>query len=239
MKNPIIKLAGTVLIAGLCMGCASFRRQKSIDLSSHLPLGIITVVSNHNVYWEDEDPDASELLKTTKDPEKTRTLKADTLITDAEAILRQSFFDAGLSAPASKEQVTESGAYANAKRRREWNNKKIVTADGYAPVDYRDKNFAAALAKETGVKAGIYIAFDFSKAMATGIGKTGNFRAQLYMTAIIVDETGRVLYRKNHFVSSDERIPVKLRAFNENELLDLFRSNIAEACYLFIQEIGE
>jgi hypothetical protein len=221
------------------MGCASFGSRKAIDLSTHLPLGIITVVSNYNIYWADEDPDASEFFKKTKDPEKTRVSRADALITDAEAILRQRFSDAGITAVASKEEITESRAYANAKRKRGWNNKNTCLAEGYEPIDYGDKNFAAALAEETGVKAGIYVAFDFSKAMSSGIGKAiGYFRAQLYMTVVIVDETGRIRYKKNRFVSSDERIPVSLRAFNEEELLDLFRSNIADACYLFIQEFA-
>jgi hypothetical protein len=220
------------------MGCASFGRQKARDLSSHLPVGIVTVVSNYNIYWDDEDPDTSELFKKTKDPEKMRGSNAGALINDAEAILRQSFVGAGITAVVSQEQITGSKAYANAKRKREWNNKSKVIADGYGPVDYGDKNFAAALAEETGVKAGIYVVFDFSKVMATGIGKTGNFRAQLNMTVIIVDETGQILYKKNRFESSDERIQVRLRAFNENELLDLFRSNIANACHLFILEFA-
>ncbi|GHV77886.1 hypothetical protein AGMMS49942_27070 [Spirochaetia bacterium] len=238
MKSPIIKLTGAVIVLGLCMGCASFGRQKAGDLSPHLPVGIVTVVSNYNIYWDDEDPDAAELFKKTKDPEKTRASSADGLINDAEAILRQSLAGAGVTALVSKEQVTGSRAYANAKRKSQWKSKSMVIADGYEPVDYGDKKFAAALAEETGVKAGIYVVFDFSKSMATGIGKTGNFRVQLDMTVIIIDENGQTLYKKNRFVSSDERIRVTLRAFNRNELLDLFRSNIAEACYLFIQEFA-
>jgi hypothetical protein len=227
-----------VSIAGLCMGCASFGRQRVVDLSSHLPLGIVTVVSNYNIYWTDENPDTSDKPKKDENPEKTRVSRADDLITDAEAILRQSFADAGITAVVPKDRITGSRAYANAKRKSKWNNKGAAIAEGYGPIDYRDKNFAAALAEETGVKAGIYIAFDFSKVMASGVGKTGNFRAQLYMMVIIVDEKGRILYKKNRFVSSDERIRVALRAFNQNELLDLFRSNIANACYLFIQEFA-
>jgi hypothetical protein len=220
------------------MGCASFGSQKARDLSSHLPLGIVTVVSNYNIYWEDEDPGASEWPQKKENPEKTRISRADVLINDAEAILRQSFADAGITAVAPKARILESRAYANAKRKRAWNNKSTAIADGYGPVDYGDKNFAASLAEETGVKAGVYIVFDFSKIMTTGIGKTGYFRAQLYMTVIIVDEKGQILYKKNRFVSSDERIRVTLRAFNQNELLDLFRTNIADACYLFIQEFA-
>jgi secreted trypsin-like serine protease len=228
-----------ISIAGLCMGCASFGRQKAPDLSSHLPLGIVTVVSNYNIYWDDEDPGASNSPKKNENPEKTQVSRADTLITDAEAILRQSFSGAGITAVAPKDRITGSQAYANAKRRRVWNNENIVIAEGYEPIDYGDKKFAAALAEETGVKAGIYIAFDFSKAMTSGIGKlSGNFRVQLYMKVIIVDEKGQILYRKNRYVSGDERIRVSRRAFNQNELLDLFRSNIANACYLFIQEFA-
>jgi hypothetical protein len=201
-------------------------------------LGIVTVLSNYNIYWDDEDPGSSNRPKKDETPEKTRVSRADVLINDAEAILMQSFADTGITELIPKEKIIESQAYANAKRNRLWNNKGTVPAKGYEPVNYKDKNFAAALAEETGVKAGIYIVFDFSKSMVTGIGKTGRFRAQMYMRVIVVDETGRILYKRDRFVASDDSIRVSLRAFNQEELMDLFRSTIANGCYLFIQEFA-
>jgi hypothetical protein len=236
--KKLITIAGMIITAGFCMGCAGLGRQRKTDLSSHLPLGIVTVLSNYNIYWDDEDPGSSNRLRKDETPEKTRVSRADTLINDAEAILMQSFADVGITALVPKEEIIESQAYANAKRNRLWNNSKTALAGEYEPINYRDKDFAAALAAETGVKAGIYIVFDFSKSMTSGVGKTGRFRAQMYMKVIVVDETGRILYKRDHFVASDDSIRVSFRAFNQEELLDLFRSTIANACYLFIHEFA-
>jgi hypothetical protein len=238
VRNPLATFAVTLITAGLCAGCAGLGYQRETNLSSHLPLGVVTVLSNYNIYWEDEDPGASDRPQKNETPERTRISRADTLISDAEAILQQSFADAGITALVPKSAIIESQAYKNAKRRSAWNNKRTVLAEGYEPVNYGDKNFAAALAEETGVKAGLYFIFDFSKAMASGIGKSGTFRAQLYMQVVVVDATGKILYKKDRFVTSGERIPVSLRYFNQDELIDLFRSTIANACYLFIQEFA-
>jgi hypothetical protein len=238
VRNPIVTFAVTLIMAGLCAGCAGLGYQRETDLSSHLPLGVVTVLSNYNIYWEDEDPGASNRPEKNETPERTRISRADTLISDAEAILRQSFADAGITALVPKNVIIESQAYRNAKRRSAWNNKRTVLAEGYEPINYGDKNFAAALAAETGVRAGLYFIFDFSKAMASGIGKSGTFRAQVYMKVVVIDAAGKILYKKDRFVTSSEKIPVSFRYFNQAELIDLFRSAIANACYLFIQEFA-
>jgi hypothetical protein len=207
-------------------------------MSAHLPLGVVTVLSNRNIYWEDEDRNSSNRPRKNETPEKTRISRADALISDAEAILQQSFVDAGITNVVPKDVIIESQAYKNAKRKLLWNNNRTVLAEDYGPINYRDKNFAVALAAETGVKAGVYFIFDFSKAMASGIGKTGTFRAQVYMRVVVVDAAGKTLYKRDRFVVSSNRIPVSARSFNEKELLDIFRSAIANACYLFIQEFA-
>jgi hypothetical protein len=238
MKSPTVKFALMLITAGLCMGCAGLRYQRETDMSAHLPLGVITVLSNYNIYWDDEDPQSSDQPRKDETPEKTRISRADALIFDAEAILQQSFADAGITNVVSKDVIIESQAYKNAKRKLLWNNNRTVLAEGYEPINYGDKNFAAALAAETGVKAGIYFIFDFSKTMASGLGKTGTFRAQVYMRVVVVDAAGKTLYNRDRFVASSNRIPVSFRSFNEKELLDIFRSAIANACYLFIQEFA-
>jgi hypothetical protein len=238
VRSPIVIFAVALMSAGLCAGCAGLGYQRETDLGAHLPLGVVTVLSNYNIYWEDEDPGASNRPGKDETPAKTRISRADTLISDAEAILQQSFIDAGITAVVPKSVIIESQAYKNAKRNPAWNNKNTVLAEGYEPVNYRDKNFAAALAAETGVRAGLYFIFDFSKAMASGIGKSGTFRAQLYMQVVVVDAAGKALYKRDRFITSGEKIPVSSRYFNQDELIDLFRSAIANACYLFIQEFA-
>jgi hypothetical protein len=238
MKSLTAKFALLLITAGFCMGCAGLRYQRETDLSAHLPLGVVTVLSNYNIYWDDEDPQSSDRPRKDETPEKTRISRADALIVDAEAILWQSFADAGITNIVPKNAIIESQAYQNAKRKLLWNNDRTVLAEGYAPINYRDKNFAAALATETGVKAGLYFIFDFSKTMASGLGKTGTFRGQVYMRVVVVDAAGKILYNRDRFVASNNRIPVSSRSFNEKELLDIFRSAIANACYLFIQEFA-
>jgi hypothetical protein len=238
VRNPIATFAVTLIITGLCAGCSSFGYQRETGLSAHLPLGVVTVLSNYNIYWDDEDPGSSNRPKKNETPERTRVFRADTLVSDTEAILQQSFADAGVTALVPKSVIIESQAYRNAKRRRGWNNKRTVLAEGYEPVNYGDKDFAAALAEETGVKAGLYFVFDFSKTMASGIGKSGTFRAQIYMKVVVVDAAGKILYKRDRVVISDDKIAVSFRYFNRNELADLFRSTIANACYLFIHEFA-
>jgi hypothetical protein len=228
----------TLIIAGFCAGCAGLGYQRETNLSSHLPLGVVTLLSNYNIYWDDEDPGSSNRPQKNETPERTRVSRADMLIADAEAILQQCFADAGISAIVPKSVIIKSQAYKNAKRRMAWDNNRTVLAEGYEPVSYGDKNFAAALAEETGVKAGLYFVFDFSKAMASGIGRSGTFRAQVYMQVVVVDATGKILYKRDRFVTSGDKIPVSYGYFNRDELIDLFRSAIANACYLFIQEFA-
>jgi hypothetical protein len=74
--------------------------------------------------------------------------------------------------------------------------------------------------------------------MASGIGKSGTFRAQVYMQVVVVDAAGKILYKRDRVVTSNDKISVSFRSFNQKELLDQFRSAIATACYLFIQEFA-
>jgi hypothetical protein len=238
MRNTIKTTLVVVTTAWVCLGCNSLNIWKEKDLTPNLPLGVIVVASNANIYWEDEDPSTGVQPGKKDTPEKTKTSSANELINDAEAILQQSFIDAGISALVSKDQITESQAYGNARLNRAWNNKSTVLADDYRPVNYRDKDFAAALAKETGVQGGIYILFDFSKVMASGIGKSGHFRVQVNMQVTIVDSEGRIQYRKSRPITSEDRIPVSFRSYNQEEMMDVFRTVIANSCYLFIQEFA-
>jgi hypothetical protein len=239
VKKPAAIVALTFIVAGLCVGCAGLRYRRETDLSSHLPLGVVTVLSNYNIYWDDEDPGFSGSPRKKETPERTRISRADTLIADAEAILWQSLADAGITEVVPKDTIIESPAYENAKWRFLWNNKRTILARGYRPVNYKDKNFAVALAEETGVEAGVYIVFDFSKTMVSGIGRSGAFRAQVAMTVVIVDARGKILYKRDRFVTGADKIRVSFGYFNQAELIDSLRSAIANACYLFIREFAE
>ncbi|MDR3168066.1 MAG: hypothetical protein LBT93_08985, partial [Treponema sp.] len=117
-------------------------------------------------------------------------------------------------------------------------NNNLITADGYRLVYYRDKNFPANMAKETGIQGYMFIAFDFTKNMASGIGKSGTFRARLDMAVTIINTEGKTIYSKIFTVSPYDRISVSGGAYYHEELMDLFQIALAEACDQLITDLN-
>jgi hypothetical protein len=225
MKNPLRKIWIGLLCAALTTGCAT---TKVADFSPYLPFGIVSIVSNYDIYWYGE---GQLKAKPAEDLTKTRHSKADQLINDADEILWNLFLRSFITAYDGEAQVTGSEAYAAAKIDRRFNDKKHTTPSSYRYINYRDKIFAANLAQERGVKGGVYITFDFSKKMATGFGKSGSFRALIEMQVRIVDGEGKVVYRKTRSKTSDDKISVSLGRYNHEDMMDLFR-NVIEDLYL-------
>jgi hypothetical protein len=225
MKNPLRKLWIGILFAALTTGCAT---TKMVDFSPYLPFGIVSIASNYDIYWYG---DGQLRGKPADDLTKTRYSKADQLINDADEILWNLFLRSFITDYDGEAQVTGSDAYAAAKIDRRLNDKKHTTPSSYRFISYRDKEFAAKLAEERGVKGGVYITFDFSKQMATGFGKSGSFRALIEMQVRIVNEMGKVVYRKNRSKTSDDKIRVSVGRYDHEEMMDLFR-NVIEDLYL-------
>jgi hypothetical protein len=226
MKNPTRKLWIVPFLAVLVMGCASMK--VPADFAPYLPFGVISIVSNNDIYWYGE---GAQNTKASANPEKTKISKADQLINDADEILWDLFLKTFITSYEGKAQIVNSEAYTNGTINRRLDNNKHVIASGYRYIKYRDKQFAANLAQERGVKGGIYITFDFSKKMASGIGKHGTFRALAEMQVIVVNEVGNVIFRKTWSKTSDEKISISFGNYNHEELMGVFKV-VIEDLYL-------
>jgi hypothetical protein len=226
MKRPTRKLWAIPFFAILVTGCASMKVPN--DFAPYLPFGVISIVSNNDIYWYGE---GEQNTKASANPEKTKRSKADQLINDADEILWDLFLRTFITSYEGKAQVVNSEAYQNAVINRRLDNNKHVIASDYRYINYRDKQFAANLARERGVKGGMYITFEFSKKMASGIGKHGSFRALAEMQVMIVNEEGNVIFRKTWSKTSDEKIPITFGNYNHEELMGVFKI-VIEDLYL-------
>jgi hypothetical protein len=226
----LIKLCIGLLFAALATGCASMQ---AADLSPYLPFGIVSIVSNNDIYWYGEGQLGT---APSDDLAKTKYSKADQLINDADDILWNLFLRGFITTYDGEAQITGSDAYADAEIDRRLDNNKHVIASGYRYINFRDKAFAANLARERGVKGSVYISFDFAKQMASGIGKTGSCRALVETQVLIVNEAGKVVYRKTRFRTSEDKIPVSFGSYNHEELMGLFRTVIEDLYLEFLAE---
>jgi hypothetical protein len=227
MKNSLRWLIP--LFAVFFAGCASLNRAP--DLSRNLPFGIISIVSNSDIYWYGEGPLTA---KAAANPEKTKISKADLLINDAEEILWNLFLRVFITAYEGKSRIVGSEAYASGEINRRLDNAGHVIASGYRYINYKDKQFAANLAQERGVQGGIYLTFDFAKKMASGIGKHGTFRAMVDLQVLIVDAEGKLVYRKTWSKVSEDKIPISFGVYNHNDLMGLFKVTIEDIYLEFI-----
>jgi hypothetical protein len=226
MKKTTGRLWAIPFFAVLATGCASMKAPD--DFAPYLPIGIISIVSNNDIYWYGE---GSQSKKASDNPEKTKISKADQLINDADEILWDLFLKTFITTYEGKAQTVNSEAYQNAEINRRLDNNRHVIASGYRYINYRDKQFAANLAQERGIKGGVYITFDFSKKMASGLGKHGTFRALAEMQVIIINEEGNVIFRKTWSKTSDEKIPISFGNYDHGELMEVFKV-VIEDLYL-------
>ncbi|MDR2757844.1 MAG: hypothetical protein LBB78_00520 [Spirochaetaceae bacterium] len=227
-----------VVFIGLILGCATWGKGRA--LSSYAPVGIVYVASNYDINWHGEEPAASDanylfdnVFAKRRGEEKTKISKADELIDEADTTLRKILSDSGIAVFAEKETLINSRSYAeaNINNRLEGGS---VKAEGYHFINFRDKTFPGKLAQETGINSTMYVTFSFTRLMASGIGKSGTMRAQVAMTALIIDASGKTIYNKTRTVKSADKVPVSGGFYDEDELMELFRAAISDACYDFV-----
>ncbi|MDR2028545.1 MAG: hypothetical protein LBP93_03290, partial [Treponema sp.] len=217
-----------VVFIGLLMGCATFGKGR--ELSSYAPVGIVYVASNDDINWHGEEPtDAEEsdylfdnLFAKRRDAALTKISKADELVNEADTILRKSLSDFGAAVFAEKETLINSRSYAQARTNSRLEGGKYTKAGGYRFINYRDKTFPGSLAQETGINSTMYVTFNFTKVMASGIGKRGTMRAQVALTALIIDASGKTIYNKTRTLKSIDKISVSGGFYDEDELMELF-----------------
>jgi hypothetical protein len=211
------------------MGCVTMGKGK--DITYYAPVAVVSVVSNYDINWFGEAPlvknAAGDFIRNTlwrrNDEEKVDVSKADALINEADSILRTTLAGAGIGEFVEKDQVIQARSYTNAKINSFQEKSGLITADGYRLVDYRDKSFPANMAEETGIQGYMFVTFNFTKSMTSGIGKNGTFRAQLEMAVTILNSGGKQIYTKTFNAYSHERISVSGGTYYHEELMDLFQ----------------
>jgi hypothetical protein len=128
-----------------------------------------------------------------------------------------------------RDQVLAAAAYQAARVDNRPPRRGFVTPPGYRYVSATDKTLAPALAAETGAVSLMAIRFDFTKDMASGIGKSGKMRAVVSMTLTLTDAaSGKAWYSKTLSAKSRETIAVTSGGYNGEELFGLFRATITD-----------
>ena len=212
-------------------------------IQSQGPIALVSVVSNAEINWKDEDPtntnQAGPLAKRAlrRDPELTVASKADELIVTAERIFREVMSTSETIKFADRDRVFFSGAYGSARINRYQANRDYFKPNEYRFVDYRDKAFHSSLAGEIGVDKIMYVEFKFTISMALGIGKIGTLRAETGMNINIQDARGKSVFRKAYTLKSMERIRVRNGVYSYNELMDIFEPTIEEICRNFLDDL--
>jgi hypothetical protein len=239
-----------VLIAGifvcLCMGCISTEKAR---ITAASPVAVTSVVSNYDINWDGEGPSlpASAAGKvgrlfwgTVRKPVENSQVnisRADIILDEADAILRETIAGSGLTGVLDKDPVINSQAYGQAKLNiRQEKDDNIIAAEGYRLVNFRDKALAAALFKEIGAGSCLAASFTFTKVVASGVGKNGTMRAQVAMTVVMMSASGKTIYNRTHRAVSGEKIDVRGGYYDEEGFVDLLRSAVSDACYEFVYQ---
>ena len=245
-QEPNLKRTGSVLLFALlpfiAAGCAS--SAKAV-FAQRDPIALVSVTSNGDINWQGEEstnpntasPLSNRALRT--DEDLTLVTSADELINTAEIIIRDKFSFSQQINLAEKETVLLSRAYRNADQNRYQIYDKDVKPEAYEFIDYRDKNFPPALAAETGIQRCMFVEFDFTKVIARGMGKNGNFRANVEMKVFVLDAEGKTLYSKAVSVKSLDTIKVSYRAYSQTGIIELFESTIDDVCDEFLNKLGK
>ena len=237
-KANFILIAVFLILSGT--GCVS--SGKAI-IEQKDPIALVSVVSNWDINWKGEEPTNPNVFsiignRTLQgDPDMTLVSYADELINTAEMLFRNAINASPIMNLAEKEAVLSSRAYREARTNEPARNTR-VKPDGYRFVNSRDRNFPAALASETGIQRVMFIEFDFTKSIFSGIGKiNGECRAEMDMNVLIKDSTGKTLYNKKFSSWSRSTIKVTGGVYSHTGLMELFEEAITNACNDFLSQL--
>ena len=249
MKRAAFVLLTMLVVGFVCLVAGCVSSGKAALLSQRDPIALVSVVSNWDINWKDEEPTDPSIVNplvspTTRraqreDPDLTTVSNAEELINTAELSIRDTMAGSGLINLAEKDTVLLSRAYQEARLNRYQINREDVYPEGYRLVDYRDKNFPPALAAETGIQRSMFVEFIFTKSMYSGFGKSGNCGAEVDMRVLILDARGRTLYNKTVSAGSRSSIKVSSGMYSQNGLAGLFDSAISDACYEFLYQLED
>ena len=228
-------------ISCLAAGCVS--SGKAAFLANRDTIALVSVVSNGDINWKDEkplDPKAiGSLVQRTlrSNTDLAVVTNADGIIDTAETIFRESMANSGRISLAEKGLVFSTQAYRDAQLNKHQLSREQVKPGGYQFIDYRDKNFASALAAETGIQYSMYVEFNFIKNMASGISKVGSFRANIDMTVLILNSQGKISYKKTISMPSSSAINVSNGVYSQSELIIALEDTISDICHEFLNKL--
>ena len=235
-----MKKASFIFIVSLLIlfatGCVS--SGKAI-IEERNPIALVSVVSNWDINWKGEEPTDPNTFSIfgnralRDDPDMTLVSNADELINTAEALFRNAINASPLINLAEKDAALSARAYREAKTNEPARNKRVKPA-GYDYINFRDKNFPAALANETGIQRVMFVDFDFTKAMYSGFGKNGDGRAELDMNITILDNSGKTIYNRKFSSWSKSTIKVTGGVYSQTGLMELFEEAIDNVCAIFL-----
>ena len=242
MKRAVMVFVSLWIIC-FWTGCASSR--KAVLLAQKDPIALVSVVSNYDINWKDEEsmspntinPFARGTLR--GDDDKVMVSNAEDLITRAEILIRESMAELGVINLADKGRVINSRTYQEARINRTQVNQKLVKPEDYRLIDFRDKSFFSSLAAETGIQRSMFVEFIFTKEMVSGLFKTGNSRADVEMIIYIYDSARKTLFHKTLHMRSSAVMGVASGVYSHSELMGLFESTIADACYEFVYDLQQ
>jgi len=224
-------------------GCAS--SGKAVLLSQREPIALVSMVSNVEIHWKDEEPinpkSATVLNRRAlrSNPDLAVAVTAEELIVTAEQLFLDSMADTDLINLADKEKVVFSSAYQDARINKLQSDWEMVKPENFRLIDYRDKDFFPAFAKETGIQRFMFVEFYFTTDMASGVGKSGNCQADVEMKVLILDAQGKTLYRKTIPMWSRSTIKVSSGAYSRTGMMGLFQSAILDACEEFLYQLED
>jgi len=224
-------------------GCAT--SGKAALVANNDPIALVSMVSNLDIHWKDEEPISPKSTnfiskrKLRADPDMAITMTAEELIIKAEKLFRDSMAESKLINLAENEKVIFSTAYKNARLNKLHVDWEKVKPENFRLINFRDKNFFPALAKETGIKRSMFVEFYFTTEMASGVGKLGTCRADLQMMVLIMNEQGKTIYRKTIPGWSGSTTKVISGAYSRSDMMSLFESAIDEACLEFLDQLAD
>jgi len=243
-KASFIFIAAILIISAA--GCAS--SGKAI-IEQRDPIALVSVVSNWDINWKGEaptSPNAFSLFGNSalrSDPDMTLVSNADELINTAEVLFRDAINASPILSLAEKGAVLSSRAYREARTNEPGRNALAKPSSNgtfgndYRFINFRDKNFPAALADETGIKRVMFVEFDFTKSMYSGFGKNGEGRADVDMNITILDSSGKTLYNRKFSSWSGSTIKISGGAYSQTGMMELFEEAIDDVCRIFLYQL--
>jgi hypothetical protein len=244
-SRRIAALAVSALALFAFSGCVSLSNPGVIRLMSKVAL--VSVTSNSDVEWAGDDEKSGGLgkgllniasNKSKGADEKVAAVlsRADVLVDDAESVLYKGLSSAPSIQLVSKQALFKSVAYSTA-REIAGASMTMLKPEGYLFVASPVKELSAGLDSELGAKGSLFATFEFSKAMKTGIGKSGVMVARATLRVSAVDAKGKMVFSKFYSASSDDTIPVVVGVYDPFKLNDLMKDAVKEVCASFIADL--